>query len=83
MSVGISAEEPDSTVLPATEAALVTFDGGTGLQFLMPVFGEDEQVPQLMVALAACGIRLLEDPEFLGELLRWLEFHQLETAGTA
>lgn len=65
--------EKEPTMLPADEAALVTTNGMTELEFLMPEFGEDEEVPDLVVMLMAVMLRLQNDPAFVADMHEWLD----------
>lgn len=63
----------DETVIPPSEAAIVTINDGAGLSLLLPNFEDGDTVPELMLALTACFVRLEKDPAFKAEQLAWME----------
>ena len=61
------------TVLDTGEAALVTEGKGTRVALLMPEMKEGESYPIPMLFIAACAFRSTAEPEFIKEMLEWLE----------
>ena len=57
----------DTTVLAEDDAALVVSADGE-ISFVMPDYGEDEEVPPLVAALGLLAIKL-QDEEFVEDLL--------------
>lgn len=74
----------EPTILDPNEAALVTKDGG--LELLFPEFSGDEPIPDAMTLLAAFMLRVEQEPEFVADMLQWLDgqasadlgFHRLQ-----
>lgn len=62
----------EDTVLPKEAAAVVTIEGATNLSLLLPGLPDDENLPPLMVYLAAVFMRA-RDPVFYAEQLDWFE----------
>lgn len=60
------------TLVPATEAALVTSGNMTDLELLLPATGKGS-LPDLAAFLAACAMRFHCDPNFVQDQLHWLE----------
>ena len=58
-------------LLPKSEAALVTANGGRELQLLLPEYG-DKDVPELVLYLAVCLARA-DDQDFFNEMMDWLK----------
>ena len=62
----------DDTILPSTEAAIMTSDGCERLSLLLPNLKDDEAMPRLVLALTACFIRLDKDTSFVDEQIDWM-----------
>ena len=62
----------NGSLIPKSEAAIVTADGGTRLELLLPEYGHDEEVPALVLYLTACLLRS-EDEEFKSEMVAWFQ----------
>jgi hypothetical protein len=67
------AQDPDSngTVVPPTEAAIVTSGNMTELELVLPDMG-DSDLPEIAIFLVACAMRFQSDPDFVHEQLEWL-----------
>jgi hypothetical protein len=61
-----------STVLPASEAAIVTRNDRTELSLVLPNLPEDEALSDAALYLAACLLRWQEDPDFVRRQVDWL-----------
>ena len=61
----------EQTILDPNEMALVTTENGHGCDMFLPPFEPGEEVPSMMVALAACFLRLKNDPAFFEEMVDW------------
>jgi hypothetical protein len=64
----------DEVVIPEGECAIVTEGGMTRLSLLVPgvkSLPEDGDIPDLMIALTACMVRLEQDPAFMEEQIKW------------
>jgi hypothetical protein len=70
-------KEPAS-VVPPTEAAIVTASNMTELELVLPSTNDDEELPEAALFLTACALRYHADPAFVQAQLKWLERH---TAG--
>lgn len=69
------------TMLPATEAAIVTIDGGKDIEFLLPEFKGNELIPDLMMMLMGCYLRLQSEEGFAEEMLDWIAKERVEANG--
>ncbi len=67
------AQDPDSigTVVPPTEAAIVTSGNMTELELVLPDMG-DSDLPEIAIFLVACAMRFHSDPDFVHQQLEWL-----------
>ena len=65
----------DEDVVPATEAALMTNNGMTGLELLIP---HCDDVPPLALFLLACCTRAHTNEYFIADMLEWLEDFRAE-----
>ena len=67
------AQDPDrnGTVVPPTEAALLTSGNMTELELVLPDLGE-EDLPEIAIFLVACAMRFHSDPGFVQDQLEWL-----------
>ena len=59
------------TVIPPTEAAILTSGNMTGLELILPDMG-DRDLPEIAIFLVACAMRFHSDPNFVQEQLEWL-----------
>ncbi len=64
-------KEP-AVAVPSTEAAIITADGMTDVELVMPVLIDDEELPEAALFLVACAMRYHADPAFVQEQLAWL-----------
>jgi hypothetical protein len=66
-------ETPDNsgTVIPPTEAALVTASNMTELELVLPDLG-DNDLPDIAIFLVSCAMRFHSDPDFVQDQLEWL-----------
>lgn len=69
-------ETDTGTVVPRTEAAIVTVNGMTGLELLIPKMAPEDTVPDLALLLTALLIRCDKDPDFVREQLDWMDNHR-------
>lgn len=67
------AKAPESvpTTIPSGEAAVITANGMTELELVLPEFDEGD-VPEPALFLVACAMRFHQDPDFVHEQLNWL-----------
>ena len=68
-------KEP-AVAVPSTEAAIITADGMTDVELVMPVLIDDEELPEAALFLVACAIRYHDDPKFVQAQLAWLARHK-------
>jgi hypothetical protein len=59
------------TVIPPTEAAILTSGNMTDLELTLPDMG-DSDLPEIAIFLVACAMRFHSDPNFVQEQLEWL-----------
>ncbi|EIM24750.1 hypothetical protein [Microvirga lotononidis] len=59
------------TVIPPTEAAILTSGNMTELELILPDLG-DEDLPEIAIFLVACAMRFHSDPDFVQDQLEWL-----------
>lgn len=66
-------QTPDDsgTIIPSTEAAIVTASNMTELELVLPDLGDGE-LPDIAIFLVACAMRFHSDPDFVREQLEWL-----------
>jgi len=67
------AQDSDSTgtVIPPTEAAILTSGNMMDLELVLPDLG-DQDLPEVAIFLVACAMRFHSDPDFVQEQLEWL-----------
>ena len=67
------AQDSDSigTVIPPTEAAILTSGNMTELELVLPDLGEND-LPEIAIFLVACAMRFHSDPDFVQDQLEWL-----------
>lgn len=67
----------DPLIVPAGEGGLITSNGMTSLELLIPGFiadGDSEtDVPPMMLFLTACMIRSMQEDGFFHEQIEWME----------
>jgi hypothetical protein len=63
--------DPSGTVIPPTEAAILTSGNMTDLELILPDMG-DSDLPEIAIFLVACAMRFHSDPDFVHEQLEWL-----------
>ena len=63
--------DSSGTVIPPTEAAILTSGNMTELELILPDLG-DEDLPEVAIFLVACAMRFHSDPQFVQEQIEWL-----------
>jgi hypothetical protein len=62
--------------IPSTEAAIITANGMSDIEIVMPDYPDDRDLPDVVLFLVACAMRYYDDPVFVEAQLAWLATHK-------